>query len=101
MGGAYCATKAALIGLTEAAALDVGSSNVTVNAIAPGPFLTELPGRLLTDEQKKLFAEKTALGRWGDPEELVGPALMMASEAGSFVTGTCLTVDGGVLARGL
>lgn len=99
--GAYCATKAALIGLTEAAALDVGSSNVTVNAIAPGPFLTELPGGLLTDEQKKLFAEKTALGRWGDPEELVGPALMMASEAGSFVTGTCVTVDGGVLARGL
>ncbi len=95
----YCATKAALIGLTEAAALDVGPSNVTVNAIAPGPFLTELPGNLLTDEQKKFFAKRTALGRWGHPEELVGPALMMASEAGSFVTGTCVTVDGGVLAR--
>ena len=98
---AYCATKSALIGLTEAAALDVGLSNVTVNAIAPGPFLTELPGNLLTNEQKRLFAERTALGRWGDPEELVGPALMMVSEAGSFITGTCLTVDGGVLARAI
>ena len=74
---------------------------MTVNAIAPGPFLTELPGRLLTDEQKKHFAERTALGRWGRPEELVGPALMLASDAGSYVTGTCLTVDGGVLARGI
>lgn len=98
---AYCATKSALIGLTEATALDVGLSNVTVNAIAPGPFLTELPGNLLTNEQKRLFAERTALGRWGDPEELVGPALMMVSEAGSFITGTCLTVDGGVLARAI
>ena len=97
----YCATKSGLIGLTEAAALDVGSSNVTVNAIAPGPFLTELPAGLLTEEEKKLFAERTALGRWGRPEELVGPALMLASDAGSFVTGTCLTVDGGVLARAI
>ena len=97
----YCATKFGLIGLTQAAALDVGESNVTVNAIAPGPFLTELPGRLLTEEQRKQFAERTALGRWGRPEELVGPALMMASDAGSYVTGTCLTVDGGVLARGI
>ena len=97
----YCATKFGLIGLTQAAALDVGESNVTVNAIAPGPFLTELPGRLLTEEQRKQFAARTALGRWGRPEELVGPALMMASDAGSYVTGTCLTVDGGVLARGI
>ena len=56
---------------------------------------------MLTDEQKKAFAEITALGRWGRPEELAGPALMLASEAGSYVTGTTILVDGGVLARAL
>ena len=99
--GAYCATKAALAGLARASALDLGAHNITVNCIAPGPFLTELPGRILTDEQKKIFAEHTALGRWGRPEELAGPALMLASEAGSYVTSTTILVDGGALARTL
>ena len=98
---AYCSTKAALAGLTRASALDLGAHNITVNCIAPGPFLTELPGRILTDEEKKIFAERTALGRWGRPEELAGPALMLASEAGSYVTGTTILVDGGALARTL
>ncbi len=98
---AYCSTKAALVGLARASALDLGPHNITVNCIAPGPFLTELPGKILTDEQKKAFAEKAALGRWGRPEELAGPALMLASEAGSYVTGTTILVDGGVLARTL
>ena len=97
----YCSTKSALVGLARASALDLGAHNITVNCIAPGPFLTELPGRMLTDEQKKAFAEITALGRWGRPEELAGPALMLASEAGSYVTGTTILVDGGVLARAL
>ena len=99
--GAYYSTKAALAGLTRASALDLGAHNITVNCIAPGPFLTELPGRILTDEQKKTFAEHTALGRWGRPDELAGPALMLASEAGSYITGTTILVDGGVLARTL
>ena len=99
--GAYCSTKAALAGLARASALDLGAHNITVNCIAPGPFLTELPGRILTDEQKKTFAEHAALGRWGRPEELAGPALMLASEAGSYITGTTILVDGGVLARTL
>jgi NAD(P)-dependent dehydrogenase (short-subunit alcohol dehydrogenase family) len=97
----YCATKAALTGLARASALDLGPSNVTVNCIAPGPFLTDLPGKLLSDEQKKHFAARTAFGRWGKPEEIVGPALMLASEAGSYVTGSTLVVDGGNLARTL
>ncbi len=70
-----------------------------MNCIAPGPFLTDLPGRLLSDEQKKAFADRTALGRWGRPEELMGPALLLASEAGSYITGSVLSVDGGCLVR--
>jgi len=97
----YCATKAALTGLARASALDLGPFNVTVNCIAPGPFLTDLPGKLLNDEQKKHFAARTAFGRWGKPEEIVGPALMLASEAGSYVTGSTLLVDGGNMAKTL
>ena len=97
----YCATKAALIGLAQASALDLGPFNVTVNCIAPGPFLTDLPGKLLNDAQKKHFADRTALLRWGRPDELMGPALLLASEAGSYITGSVLLVDGGCLARTL
>jgi NAD(P)-dependent dehydrogenase (short-subunit alcohol dehydrogenase family) len=96
---AYSATKAGLLGLARASALDLGSYNITVNCIAPGPFLTDLPGSLLSDEQKKALADRTALGRWGDPRELAGPALLLASEAGSYITGQVLVVDGGSLAK--
>jgi NAD(P)-dependent dehydrogenase (short-subunit alcohol dehydrogenase family) len=95
----YCASKAGMVGLTRASALDLGPFGITVNCIAPGPFLTDLPGRLLSDEQKKRFAERTALGRWGRPEELMGPALLLASDAGSYITGSVLSVDGGCLVR--
>ncbi len=98
---AYSATKAAVIGLAKASALDLGPFNITVNCIAPGPFLTDLPMSLLDEEQKKKFADFTALGRWGDPAELAGPALMLASEAGSYITGATLLVDGGAYARAL
>ena len=95
----YSATKSALIGLARASALDLGPFGITVNCIAPGPFLTELPGRLLSEAEKKAFADRTALGRWGEPAELVGPALLLASDAGSYITGETLVVDGGYLAR--
>ena len=91
----YCATKAAVTGLARASALDLGTFGITVNCIAPGPFLTDLPGKLLNDAQKKHFADRTAMKRWGRPEEIAGPALMVASDAGSFVTGSVLVVDGG------
>jgi NAD(P)-dependent dehydrogenase (short-subunit alcohol dehydrogenase family) len=97
----YCATKSALIGLTRASALDLGPDNITVNCIAPGPFLTELPMSLLNDAQKQHFSDRTALARWGEPNELIGPAILLASEAGSYMTGTVLLVDGGALARTL
>jgi NAD(P)-dependent dehydrogenase (short-subunit alcohol dehydrogenase family) len=96
---AYSATKSALLGLARASALDLGAFNITVNCLAPGPFLTDLPGSLLTPEQKQTFANGTALGRWGDPRELAGPALLLASEAGSYITGEVLVVDGGSLVK--
>ncbi|MBL8866814.1 MAG: SDR family oxidoreductase [Planctomycetia bacterium] len=95
--GVYSGTKAALIGMTRAHALELGPYNITVNCIAPGPFLTDLPGSVLSAEEKAVFASRTALGRWGDPKELGGPALLLASDAGSYITGTTLVVDGGTL----
>jgi NAD(P)-dependent dehydrogenase (short-subunit alcohol dehydrogenase family) len=95
----YSATKAALLGLARASALDLGVDGITVNCIAPGPFLTDLPMKLLSDAEKKAFADRTAIGRWGDPKELVGPALLLASDAGSYITGQTIVVDGGYLAR--
>ena len=96
---AYSATKAALLGLARASALDLGAFNITVNCIAPGPFATEMPMSILSPEQQAALAARTALDRWGQPEELAGPALLLASEAGSYITGTVLVVDGGALAR--
>ncbi len=95
----YSATKSALIGLARASALDLGPFGITVNCLAPGPFLTDLPGGLLSDAEKKAFADHTAVGRWGDPRELVGPALLLASDAGSYITGETIVVDGGYLTR--
>jgi gluconate 5-dehydrogenase len=95
----YSATKSALLGLARASANDLGPFGITVNCIAPGPFLTDLPSSLLSKEQQNEFALRTALGRWGQPDELIGPALLLASDAGSYITGTCLTVDGGCLAK--
>ena len=97
----YVATKAALIGLTRASALDLAPHGITVNSLAPGPFMTDLPMTVLSEKDKQIFSRRIPLGRWGDPQEVVGPALLLASDAGSFITGTALLVDGGVLAHTL
>jgi hypothetical protein len=89
----YCACKAALIGLARASALDLGPYGITVNCLCPGPFLTDMPGKLLNDEEKQYFADRTAVKRWAAPRELAGPALMLASEAGAalwFMVGATL-----------
>jgi NAD(P)-dependent dehydrogenase (short-subunit alcohol dehydrogenase family) len=96
---AYSATKAALIGMANASALDLGPFGITVNCIAPGPIATEMPMSILSKQQQDTLAAKTAIGRWAKPDELIGPALLLASEAGSYITGACLVVDGGALSR--
>ncbi len=95
----YSATKAALVGMARASALDLGEFGITVNCIAPGPFLTDLPASVLSKEEQDRFAKMTALGRWADPKELVGTALLMASDAGSYITGSTFVVDGGFISR--
>lgn len=97
--GCYSATKAALIGMARAHALELGPYGVTVNCIAPGPVATDLPMSVLNDEQKKKFAELTAVKRWGHVRDMVGPALLLASDAGAFMTGTVIVADGGMLCR--
>ncbi|MFL5340246.1 MAG: SDR family NAD(P)-dependent oxidoreductase [Gemmataceae bacterium] len=95
----YSATKTALLGFARATALDLGEFGITVNCIAPGPFLTDLPMSILSDAEKQEFARTTAVNRWGDPKELAGPILLLCSDAGSYITGTTLVVDGGYLLR--
>jgi len=97
--GIYSGTKAALIGMTRAHALELGPHGVTVNCIAPGPILTDLPMNILSDQQKKNFAERTAIKRWGEAIDIVGPALLLASDAGRNITGSVITSDGGMLCR--
>jgi NAD(P)-dependent dehydrogenase (short-subunit alcohol dehydrogenase family) len=98
---AYSATKSALIGLAKASALDLGPDGITVNCLCPGPFLTDMPMSLLNEEQKQEFSDTTALKRWGQTREIAGPAIFLASDAGSYVTGEALLVDGGAFARAL
>ncbi len=97
--GCYSATKAALLGMARAHALELGPHGITVNSIAPGPIATDLPMSVLNDEQKKKFQELTAVKRWGQVADIVGPALLLASDAGAFITGNVILTDGGMLCR--
>jgi NAD(P)-dependent dehydrogenase (short-subunit alcohol dehydrogenase family) len=92
----YASAKAGVVNLTRVLALEWAASGVTVNAICPGPFGTEMNKPLLEDPVKyKAFIEKIPLGRWGDLREIAGPAVFLASDAASFITGAALFVDGG------
>jgi NAD(P)-dependent dehydrogenase (short-subunit alcohol dehydrogenase family) len=97
--GLYSGTKAALIGMARAHALELGPHGITVNCIAPGPVATDLPMSLLSDEQKKIFAERTCVKRWAETSDMAGPALLLASDAGAYITGNVILADGGMLCR--
>jgi NAD(P)-dependent dehydrogenase (short-subunit alcohol dehydrogenase family) len=96
----YASSKAAILGLTRTLALEWAAKGVTVNAICPGPFATDMNKQLLNDPVKyKDFVAKIPMGRWGELHEIGGCAVFLASDAASFVTGSALFVDGGWTAQ--
>jgi NAD(P)-dependent dehydrogenase (short-subunit alcohol dehydrogenase family) len=98
---AYTASKAAVAGLTRALAVEWAPHGVTVNAIAPGVFQTDLNREILASGRGQEFLIRTPMRRFGKVEDLVGAAVYLASDAASFVTGQMIAVDGGLLASGV
>jgi NAD(P)-dependent dehydrogenase (short-subunit alcohol dehydrogenase family) len=98
---AYTASKAAVAGLTRALAVEWAPHGVTVNAIAPGVFETDLNRAILKGPRGQELLARTPMRRFGKVEELVGAAVYLSSDAASFVTGQLLVVDGGFLASGV
>ena len=98
---AYTASKAAVAGLTRALAVEWASRDVTVNAVVPGVFRTDLNTALLDSPRGQELLMRTPMKRFGRVEELVGAAVYLASDAASFVTGQLIVVDGGFLASGV
>jgi NAD(P)-dependent dehydrogenase (short-subunit alcohol dehydrogenase family) len=96
----YASSKAGVINLTRVLALEWATRGVTVNAICPGPFATDMNRQLLNDPVKyQAFLEKIPMGRWGELHEIAGALVFLASDAASFVTGSALFVDGGWTAQ--
>ena len=96
----YASSKGAVVQMTRALALELAPFNINVNAICPGPFLTDMNLPIAeTEEGKKFVVGATALGRWAKLQEIQGAAIFLASDAASYMVGSMLTVDGGWTAR--
>jgi len=99
---AYCAAKTAILSLTRSLACEWAEDGIVVNAIAPGVFPTELNRNLVMGTARgQEILMRTPMKRFGKPEELVGLAVLLSSDAVSFLTGQCIAVDGGYLASGV
>ena len=99
---AYAAAKTAILSLTRSLACEWAKDGISVNAIAPGVFPTDLNRAIITGTPRgNELLMRTPMGRFGKPEELVGTAVLLASDGASFLTGQCIAVDGGFLASGV
>jgi NAD(P)-dependent dehydrogenase (short-subunit alcohol dehydrogenase family) len=97
---AYSASKAGLLGMTRALALELAPEGITVVGISPGPFATEMNAPLLNDAQvNRWFASRIPVGHWGKAEDIGSLALYLCSDAASFLTGTDIVIDGGWTAQ--
>ena len=100
MRTAYSTSKAGLLGLTKALALELAPDGITVNGISPGPFATEMNLPLLQNEEvNRLFVSRIPVGRWGKVEEIGRLAVYLCSEEAGFITGTDILIDGGWCAQ--
>jgi len=98
----YQASKAALCQLTKTIALDYGQYGIRANNVCPGYIQTNMTAKSYNDPtEQKRRTDRTMLGRWGQPQDIVGACIFLASDASSYITGSTIYVDGGWTARGL